>query len=99
MTNIWIILVSGYYNYMENIMKIKMLQTRKGTEDGFIIKQFDKDKTYDVRENLGRDFIAQGWAVHIKNYIYRCECGAEYINAQDAALCGSNFALIEKENN
>lgn len=50
-------------------MKIKMLQTRKGTECGFIIKQFNEGKTYDVRENLGRTFVAQGWAIHIKEDI------------------------------
>lgn len=47
-------------------MEIKMLQTRKDTEDGFIIKQFNEGETYDVRENLGRTFVAQGWAIHIK---------------------------------
>ena len=25
---------------------------------------------------------------------YLCECGAKYENAQDAAMCGSNFTLI-----
>ena len=47
-------------------MKIKMLQSRKGTEDGFIVKQFNEDKTYDVQENLGRYFVAEGWAIQIK---------------------------------
>lgn len=29
------------------------------------------------------------------NLVYRCECGCEYVNAQDAAMCGENFALVE----
>lgn len=74
-------------------MKIKMLQSRKGSEDGFVVSQFDEGETYDIRENLGRYFVAQEWAVQIMKYIYRCECGAEYINAQDAAQCCSHFVL------
>ncbi len=43
-------------------MIIKMLESRKGTEDGFSIQQFFKDEIYAVRENLGRTFNANGWA-------------------------------------
>lgn len=32
-------------------------------------------------------------------YIYICECGAKYINAQDAALCCGDFTIIKKEEN
>jgi hypothetical protein len=43
-------------------MLIKMLQTRRGTEDGFSIQQFFKDQEYDVRDNLACAFIAAGYA-------------------------------------
>ncbi len=45
---------------------IKMLETRKGTEDGFTIKQFYEGEVYDVKENLARTFFAAGHAVKIK---------------------------------
>lgn len=44
-------------------MKIKMLQTRRGTEDGFKVRQFEKDGQYDVSDSLGRAFINGGWAI------------------------------------
>ena len=44
------------------MVKIKMLQTRKGTEDGFVVRQFYKGETYLVREGLARYFFAMGYA-------------------------------------
>ena len=41
---------------------IKMLESRKGTEDGFTIRQFEAGKIYDIRENLARTMNANGWA-------------------------------------
>ena len=29
-----------------------------------------------------------------KNYLYKCECGCEYSNAQDAALCGNGCFIL-----
>ena len=48
-------------------MKIKMLQTRKGTEDGYTVAQFYEGKEYDVREVLAYRFAAKGYAEIIKD--------------------------------
>lgn len=42
---------------------IKMLETRKGSEDGFTVKQFYIGKIYDIHETLARSFFAAGFAV------------------------------------
>lgn len=47
------------------MVKIKMLQTRKGSPDGFVVNEYLKDKTYTVRESLAREFFANGWAVKV----------------------------------
>lgn len=47
-------------------MWIKMLETRKGSEDGFAVQQFYKDKEYDVRDHLAYMFFASGFAVRQK---------------------------------
>ena len=44
------------------MVMIRMLQSRKGTEDGFIIKQYEENYCYEVRENTARGFFAAGWA-------------------------------------
>ena len=41
---------------------IRMLETRKGTEDGFTIKEFYEGQNYDVREGLARSFFLAGYA-------------------------------------
>ena len=41
---------------------VKMLQTRKGSEDDFIVKQFYEGQTYDIAESLARLFFADGYA-------------------------------------
>lgn len=43
-------------------MMIKMLETRKGTEDGFTVRQFYEGQTYDVCKILAHTFIAAGYA-------------------------------------
>jgi len=45
---------------------IRMLQTRKGTEDGFVVKQFYAGTVYRVRENLARTFFAAGYAEKVR---------------------------------
>lgn len=47
-------------------MHIKMLETRRGTEDGFTIHQFIRDQEYDVAETLAHAFLAAGFAVPVK---------------------------------
>jgi len=41
---------------------IHMLETRRGSEDGHIVRLFNKDKFYEVTEGLAHEFIAKGWA-------------------------------------
>ena len=52
-------------------MRIKMLQTRIGTENGFIIKRFVKGEEYEIREHLARYFLTGmrgvAWAVRVKD--------------------------------
>jgi len=38
-------------------MKIKMLSSENGSEDGFTVKTFKKGETYDVSEDLGIVFV------------------------------------------
>lgn len=46
---------------------VKMLQTRKGSEDGFKVKQFYEGQIYDIAENLARTFFADGYAENYSN--------------------------------
>lgn len=43
-------------------MLIKMLVTRMGSEDGFVINRYVRDKFYDVADSMAADFIRKGWA-------------------------------------
>ncbi len=47
-------------------MRIRMLETRRGTEDGFTIKQYNSGEEYDVRDHLALAFLAAGFAIPIK---------------------------------
>ena len=42
-------------------MLVTMLQTRRGTEDGFALRQYHKGHTYDMRDNLACAFISNGY--------------------------------------
>jgi len=44
-------------------MKIRMLETRKGTEDGFVVKKFIAGEDYEVRDHLAKAFLAAGFAI------------------------------------
>ena len=44
-------------------MEIKMLETRRGTEDGFSVALYKKGSEYEVREHLARTFFAAGFAI------------------------------------
>jgi len=39
-----------------------MLQTRRGTTDGFTTQQYSKGTVYDVRDNLAGRFLQDGYA-------------------------------------
>lgn len=43
-------------------MKIKMLKTRQGSEDGFIIHNYVKGNEYDLADTLATHFLRNGWA-------------------------------------
>jgi hypothetical protein len=43
-------------------MKIKMLETRRGSEDGFIVKRFEKGQEYEVADALAQTFLREGHA-------------------------------------
>jgi hypothetical protein len=43
-------------------MLIRMLETRRGSEDGFIVRCFEKHHCYDVADMLARSMIRAGWA-------------------------------------
>ena len=43
-------------------MKIYMLETRRGSEDGLSVAEYEKGRIYDVRDTMGRYFLNNGWA-------------------------------------
>lgn len=43
-------------------MKITMLETRRGTEDGYVVRRFDKGEQYEISGFLANQFIRNGWA-------------------------------------
>lgn len=43
-------------------MQILMKETRRGSEDGFAVKQYHKGESYDVAHTMGAAFINAGWA-------------------------------------
>lgn len=45
-------------------MKIIMLQTRYGSEDGFTVRLFHQNQEYEVADSLGADFVRVGAACH-----------------------------------
>ncbi len=48
-------------------MRVLMIETRKGTEDGFTIREYIAGHEYDLREHLARAFLAAGFAIPIEN--------------------------------
>lgn len=47
-------------------MKVKMLETRRGSEDGHVVRRFVKGETYDVAEMLAVRFLKNGWAYNVE---------------------------------
>ncbi len=45
-----------------NAMKIKMLKTVCGSQDGFAVERFYKDEVYQVMNSLAASFIRNGAA-------------------------------------
>lgn len=51
-------------------MKITMLATRRGSEDGHVVKRFYEGETYEVADTLARSFIANGWAYPVESSLF-----------------------------
>lgn len=51
-------------------MKIQMIETRRGSSDGFEVKQYHKGAIYTIGETIGdtlaKHFINAGWAERIQ---------------------------------
>ncbi len=45
-------------------MRVLMLETRRGSEDGFAVRRFHKGCCYDIADSLARAFLRAGWAKH-----------------------------------
>ncbi|MDE2103492.1 MAG: hypothetical protein KGL39_40000 [Patescibacteria group bacterium] len=43
-------------------MKILMKETRRGSEDGKIVRRFYENKIYDISDTLAQSFIRNKWA-------------------------------------
>jgi len=43
-------------------MRIRMLDTRYGSEDGFVVHRYLQNKEYDVLDSMAQFFIRKGWA-------------------------------------
>jgi len=43
-------------------MKIKMLETRLGSPDGVSVLSYAEAEQYEVPDDLGQAFLAEGWA-------------------------------------
>lgn len=46
-------------------MRLRMLETRRGTEDGFTIRLYEAGCEYDIADTLARSFIADGVGVQV----------------------------------
>jgi len=46
-------------------MQIRMLETRRGTENGVSIREYRAGEYYEVSDRLARAFIAAGFAIEI----------------------------------
>lgn len=46
-------------------MRIRMLETRRDTEDGFILRQLERQQEYELGDYLARRLIAAGRAVAV----------------------------------
>jgi hypothetical protein len=50
-------------------MKIRMLQSTKGSPDGIEVRQYEAGTKYDVPEELAAVFLSQGWAEEDKEFV------------------------------
>lgn len=43
-------------------MQIRMLETRRGSEDGFRVRVYEQGEEYNLADGLARAFLAAGFA-------------------------------------
>lgn len=48
-------------------MKVRMLETRCGTENGYTIRRYYADEIYEIADGLAQSFLAAGFAVRLPN--------------------------------
>lgn len=48
------------------LVKVKMLKNDKGASDGFTVQTYEKDKEYDVSEDLADAFLSTDSCVEIE---------------------------------
>lgn len=48
-------------------MKIRMLETRRGSEDGFAVRCYLMGRQYDMADGLARAFLAAGCAAPVRS--------------------------------
>jgi len=46
-------------------MRVRMLQTRRGTEDGFVVRLYQAGRDYHITDYLAKRFIASGYAIAV----------------------------------
>lgn len=51
-------------------MLVRMLESRRGTEDGFVVCRFERGRVYDLADCLARGFIAAGRAEALEKPVY-----------------------------
>jgi hypothetical protein len=51
-------------------MLVRMLESRRGTEDGFAVRWFECGRVYDLADCLARGFIAAGRAEALEKPVY-----------------------------
>lgn len=47
-------------------IKIKMLQTHKGSPDGIRIEEYQTGQVYDLPQRLARIFLNEGWGIELR---------------------------------
>lgn len=43
-------------------MQVTMKETRRGSEDGFVVRCYEQGQTYNIADGLAREFLGKGWA-------------------------------------
>ena len=73
-------------------MRLKMLSTHRGSENGFDVNRFFKDGIYDICSTLACYFIRSGWAVETSEPLY--EPSAEKTETVSLASANAQFDKV-----